>query len=102
MIPQLSSSTPADGSVSGEFYQSFSPAAGWRIIILDAYDVSIIGRLPESVAYKQAMDLLRSKNPNILVDGSASANFLTNLYAGPFQEQPLLVANSFFQFGTVS
>ncbi len=83
-IPQICASTSGDGSAEVQFFQSFSPAAGWRVIILDAYDVSIIGRNPHSSEFKEAIDLLRSKNPNILADGSATANFLTNLCACPF------------------
>ncbi len=78
-IPQICSSTS-----NGHFYQSFSPAAGWRVIILDAYDVSIIGRHPHSLEFKQAIDLLQSNNPNILADGSATGNFLTDLCVFPF------------------
>jgi manganese-dependent ADP-ribose/CDP-alcohol diphosphatase len=80
-IPQITASNSADSS--DRFFQSFSPAPGWRVIVLDAYDVAIIGRPPGSSEFKQAIDLLRSKNPNILEDGSATANFLTNLCVCP-------------------
>jgi manganese-dependent ADP-ribose/CDP-alcohol diphosphatase len=83
-IPQICISPSADGPTNFHFFQSFSPAAGWRLIILDAYDVSIIGRNPHSSEFKQAIDLLRSNNPNILADGSATANFLTNLWVCTF------------------
>jgi manganese-dependent ADP-ribose/CDP-alcohol diphosphatase len=76
-IPQLTASSSADSS--DQLFQSFSPAPGWRVIVLDAYDVAIIGRPPGSSEFNQAIDLLRSKNPNISEDGSATANFLTNL-----------------------
>ena len=80
-IPQISALSSSNCAAPGNFFQSFSPAAGWRVIILDAYDVAIIGRSPESSEYKQAMRLLRSNNPNILEDGRSTTNFLTNLCA---------------------
>ena len=94
-IPQISACTSAAGSGPGHMFQSFSPAVGWRVIILDAYDVSIIGRPPHDPAFKEAMDLLRSNNPNILPDGSASANFLTDLCARPPYHLPLPAALTF-------
>jgi manganese-dependent ADP-ribose/CDP-alcohol diphosphatase len=89
-IPQIS----AAGAAAGNFFQSFSPAAGWRVVILDAYDVAIIGRSINSSEYKQAMGLLRSNNPNILEDGRSTSNFLTNLCARPLAlcPHPLLTA----------
>ena len=77
----MSASTSTGCSAPGQLFQSFSPVAGWRVIILGAYDVSIIARPVDSPEYKQAIDLLRSNNPNILPDGSSTTNFLSNLYA---------------------
>jgi len=49
-------------------YYSFSPYAGWRIVILDAYDISIIGRDKESPEYKEALTILQSNNPNNVLE----------------------------------
>lgn len=42
----------------------FSPAARFRVVVLDAYDVSVLGREPDSPHYQEALQLLREKNPN--------------------------------------
>ncbi|NWU95411.1 ADPRM diphosphatase, partial [Upupa epops] len=43
---------------------SFSPAAGLRIVLLDAYELSVLGWEPGSTRYQESMRLLREKNPN--------------------------------------
>ncbi|NXO02781.1 ADPRM diphosphatase, partial [Rhinopomastus cyanomelas] len=43
---------------------SFSPAAGLRIILLDAYELSVLGWEPGSTRYKESLRLLREKNTN--------------------------------------
>ncbi|XP_074967820.1 manganese-dependent ADP-ribose/CDP-alcohol diphosphatase isoform X1 [Phalacrocorax aristotelis] len=42
----------------------FSPATRFRVVVLDAYDLSILGREPDSPRYHQSLQLLREKNPN--------------------------------------
>ncbi|KAM6245628.1 manganese-dependent ADP-ribose/CDP-alcohol diphosphatase isoform 1-T1 [Porphyrio hochstetteri] len=42
----------------------FSPAARFRVVVLDAYDLSILGREPDSPHYQESLQLLREKNPN--------------------------------------
>lgn len=42
----------------------FSPAAQFRIVVLDAYDLSILGREPDNPRYQESLQLLREKNPN--------------------------------------
>ncbi|XP_010205253.2 manganese-dependent ADP-ribose/CDP-alcohol diphosphatase [Colius striatus] len=42
----------------------FSPAARFRVVVLDAYDLSILGREPGSPRYQESLRLLREKNPN--------------------------------------
>ncbi|KAJ7402104.1 Manganese-dependent ADP-ribose/CDP-alcohol diphosphatase [Pitangus sulphuratus] len=41
-----------------------SPAARLRLVVLDAYDLSILGRDPDSPRYRESLRLLRDKNPN--------------------------------------
>jgi manganese-dependent ADP-ribose/CDP-alcohol diphosphatase len=101
-IPQVSAPTSADSSAPCQLFQSFSPAAGWRVIILDAYDVSVIGRPHGSSEFKEAIDLLRLNNPNILQDGTATSNFLTNLYACPRVRCRHCLFNCILQCGSVA
>ncbi|XP_010006573.1 PREDICTED: manganese-dependent ADP-ribose/CDP-alcohol diphosphatase [Chaetura pelagica] len=42
----------------------FSPSARFRIIVLDAYDLSILGREPDSPRYQESLQLLQKNNPN--------------------------------------
>ncbi|NWR65856.1 ADPRM diphosphatase, partial [Bucorvus abyssinicus] len=42
----------------------FSPAARLRVVVLDAYDLSTLGREPDSPRYQESLRLLREKNPN--------------------------------------
>ncbi|XP_028424442.1 manganese-dependent ADP-ribose/CDP-alcohol diphosphatase isoform X1 [Perca flavescens] len=43
---------------------SFSPCPGFTFVVLDAYDVSLLGRQESSEQYNQAMDLLKLYNTN--------------------------------------
>jgi manganese-dependent ADP-ribose/CDP-alcohol diphosphatase len=56
-------------------YYDFSPCEGWRFVMVDSYDVSLIGSSSEANK-KQAESLLASKNPN---DLSKSGGWFTNL-----------------------
>ncbi|XP_014818168.1 PREDICTED: manganese-dependent ADP-ribose/CDP-alcohol diphosphatase [Calidris pugnax] len=42
----------------------FSPAVRFRVVVLDAYDLSILGRESDSPRYQESLQLLREKNPN--------------------------------------
>ncbi|XP_068007746.1 manganese-dependent ADP-ribose/CDP-alcohol diphosphatase [Melanerpes formicivorus] len=42
----------------------FSPALPFRVVLLDAYELSTLGREPDSPRYRQSLRLLREKNPN--------------------------------------
>jgi len=50
------------------FYHSFSPAPGWRVVLLNAYELSEMqpAHLPGRAA---AVELLRARNPNYGVPG---------------------------------
>ena len=42
----------------------FSPMGGFRIVAIDTYDVSVLGREPTSSQFAEADKLYLSKNPN--------------------------------------
>lgn len=45
-------------------YYSFRPHPQWRIISIDAYDVSALGWPQDHPLHKMAMQLLNAHNPN--------------------------------------
>lgn len=45
-------------------YYSFRPAPGWRFLLLDGYDVSILGWPPGHPQHEQARAMLEANNPN--------------------------------------
>lgn len=49
-----------------EFFYAyqFSPMPKFRFILLDAYDLSILGRETSTKKYKESLQLLQDKNPN--------------------------------------
>jgi|EP00670_Eutreptiella_braarudii_P007308 manganese-dependent ADP-ribose/CDP-alcohol diphosphatase len=51
-----------------EFY-SFSPASGWRFIVLDPYQEAIIGLPIGSAPYAKALTELQQNNPNDVLHG---------------------------------
>ncbi|KAK3559860.1 hypothetical protein QTP86_026205 [Hemibagrus guttatus] len=42
----------------------FSPAPKFRFVVLDAYDLSIIGQEESSEKYRQSLDIIKAHNPN--------------------------------------
>jgi manganese-dependent ADP-ribose/CDP-alcohol diphosphatase len=49
-------------------YYDFSPAAGWRVVLVDTYEISQMH--PEgSAAYAQARRVLEANNPNDTLTG---------------------------------
>ena len=48
----------------GNFHYSFSPSSGWRVLVLDAYDVSIYRNGREKGLDVDALNLLCQKNEN--------------------------------------
>ncbi|KAM9462315.1 manganese-dependent ADP-ribose/CDP-alcohol diphosphatase isoform 1-T1 [Clarias gariepinus] len=67
-------SSPLNTEVKGEeenentmeeiYAYHFSPAPKFRFVILDAYDLSIIGREEACEKYRQSFDIIREHNPN--------------------------------------
>jgi hypothetical protein len=50
--------------VSQKAYYAFSPAKFWRVLVLDAYDVSLLANPPDSDAHAAALGLVQRQNPN--------------------------------------
>lgn len=60
------------------FYYSFSPYSGWRCVMLNPYEISVMQ--PEShPGYQAAEMLLRSNNPNYERSKQGSVNFFDGL-----------------------
>ena len=54
---------PTPSGDGGSFY-AFVPAAGWRFVVLDSYDVSLLGWPPGHPRHQAAEALLHARNPN--------------------------------------
>mmetsp|Transcript_27828 Transcript_27828/g.91075 ORF Transcript_27828/g.91075 Transcript_27828/m.91075 type:complete len:438 (+) Transcript_27828:93-1406(+) len=48
----------------GRFYYDFAPAEGWRVVVLDAYDVSIYSKGRQQGLEEEALAMLCERNPN--------------------------------------
>eukprot|EP00581_Thalassiosira_minuscula_P017527 CAMPEP_0183713314 /NCGR_PEP_ID=MMETSP0737-20130205/8191_1 /TAXON_ID=385413 /ORGANISM="Thalassiosira miniscula, Strain CCMP1093" /LENGTH=391 /DNA_ID=CAMNT_0025942081 /DNA_START=10 /DNA_END=1182 /DNA_ORIENTATION=+ len=51
-------------------YYSFSPAEGWRVIVLDSYQIALIGHDENDPRRLEAVELLARENPNVSPDGA--------------------------------
>jgi len=51
-----------------EFYYSFIPIEGWRFIVLDAYDLSLIGYQKTDPNYLEALNMIQENNPNNVLE----------------------------------
>ncbi|XP_017548624.1 manganese-dependent ADP-ribose/CDP-alcohol diphosphatase isoform X2 [Pygocentrus nattereri] len=60
----LDSRDKGEGSMEEVYAYHFSPAPKFRFVVLDAYDLSIIGRDESSERYKQSMKIIREHNSN--------------------------------------
>lgn len=49
----------------GDFYYSFAPGPGWRVMVLDPYEVSIYRKGRQQGLCEEAVELLRQYNPNV-------------------------------------
>ncbi|XP_034564117.1 manganese-dependent ADP-ribose/CDP-alcohol diphosphatase [Notolabrus celidotus] len=52
---------PADSEI---YAYSFSPVPGFIFVVLDGYDVGLLGREESSQQYKDSLSLIRQHNPN--------------------------------------
>lgn len=50
-------------------YYSFSPAVGWRVFVLDSYQISLIGLDEDDPRRREAVEILAKQNPNVSPDG---------------------------------
>ncbi|XP_056405478.1 manganese-dependent ADP-ribose/CDP-alcohol diphosphatase isoform X2 [Hyla sarda] len=61
-----STTSPEDGADPLDLFYAyhFSPYPKFRLLLIDSYDFSVIGRDPSSDKYLKSSKLLRQKNPN--------------------------------------
>ncbi len=52
------------GGPGGASYYAFTPVRGWRMVVLDAYDISLLGWPPGEPRHAQAVAILDAHNPN--------------------------------------
>mmetsp|Transcript_51748 Transcript_51748/g.76717 ORF Transcript_51748/g.76717 Transcript_51748/m.76717 type:complete len:402 (+) Transcript_51748:34-1239(+) len=52
-------------------YYSFAPAEGWRIVVLDPYQIALIGHEKDDPRRLEAVDIMARENPNVSPDGAA-------------------------------
>ena len=69
MKSKLNSSPPCDsgggGPHTGDIYAyHFNPTPKFKVVVLDAYDVSVLGRTVSSVQYNNALNILKEHNSN--------------------------------------
>lgn len=86
MTPQeLHETTTLGGPCSPKkLYYDFSPFPGWRFLMIDSYDVSLIGFSSEQ-NQQVAKDILAKNNPN---DLNISGGWFTNLPVEKFRYVP--------------
>ncbi|XP_025018906.1 manganese-dependent ADP-ribose/CDP-alcohol diphosphatase isoform X2 [Python bivittatus] len=80
------------GNPTTEFYYAyqFSPMPKFRFILLDAYDLSILGRETSTKKYKESLQLLQEKNQNENLNspiGLVECNFVQ--FNGGFSQDQL-------------
>ena len=52
------------GAADAASYYAFSPHPAWRLVVLDAYDVSMLGWPPGHPLHERARAILDARNPN--------------------------------------
>lgn len=63
------------GSATSGSYYALAPAAGWRLLMLDAYDVSLLGWPPGHPHHAQAAAILEERNPNAVRPAEAARSW---------------------------
>lgn len=56
-------------------YYSFSPAAGWRVVVLDPYQLALIGHAQDDPRRLAAVDLIGRENPSVDPSGAGGEWF---------------------------
>jgi len=62
--PQVLNTKLRMGGKDTSSYYSFSPHPAWRFVVLDGYDVSMLGWPPGHPLHQQAAAILEERNPN--------------------------------------
>ncbi|KAJ1461529.1 Metallo-dependent phosphatase-like protein [Pelagophyceae sp. CCMP2097] len=99
--PELHASLLSRAPGPDELYYSFSPAPGWRCLVLDSYELSVIGAVGGTSGRRASAELLAQHNPNINADepnapskggwlqGMDRKNFRWVPYNGGFSDKQL-------------
>ena len=64
LMPTVSTKDPET-----TMYYHFSPVAGFRIVVLDSYDISMLGYQPDNPVYQQAEKIVTTYNKNEDLNG---------------------------------
>mmetsp|Transcript_22563 Transcript_22563/g.27841 ORF Transcript_22563/g.27841 Transcript_22563/m.27841 type:complete len:395 (+) Transcript_22563:209-1393(+) len=51
-------------------YYSFIPARSWRVVVLDPYQISLIGHSCDDPRRHEAVEIMKRENPNVSSDGT--------------------------------
>lgn len=62
-------------------YYSFSPHKAWRFVVLDGYDVSMLGWPEEHPLHRQAKAILDERNVNEVSPGISPSALIPNLFS---------------------
>ena len=62
-----------------EEYYMFAPAKGWKVIVLDPYQIALIGHAQDDPRRLEAMDVIRKENPNVSLDGADGPNWFDGI-----------------------
>jgi len=52
-------------------YYAFTPVPGWRVAVVDSYQIALIGHADDDPRRLEAVDMLAKENPNVHPDGRA-------------------------------
>lgn len=50
-------------------HYTFGPCPGWRVIVIDGYDISLLGWPPGHPKHEEAVQILAERNPNVVSKG---------------------------------
>ncbi|XP_072523383.1 manganese-dependent ADP-ribose/CDP-alcohol diphosphatase-like [Salminus brasiliensis] len=81
-----------EGSLEEVYSYHFSPHPKFRFVVLDAYDLSIIGREKSSKKFKQSMKIIKQHNPNEELNEPPAISLLESRfvkYNGGFSQDQL-------------
>lgn len=70
---QLNEMLQIPPAADGASYYSFSPQSAWRFVVIDAYDISLLGWPADHPRHKLAQAILDRENPNEVSETSGAA-----------------------------